>query len=122
MCFKNCFILLFLVITNFTQAQVNNPSILPTGCGADKYLQQLRKNSSFSTNERILNEQIRSFNAIKQSSVQNNQMSKNSKSTNSGAFIKNQVINSVIFIPVVVHILNLNPDAITDQMVKDGIV
>lgn len=119
---KNCFILLSLFIFHFLQAQVKNASILPTGCGADKYLLDLRKNNSFSTNERILNEQIRSFNAIKQSSVQNNQMSKNSKSTNSGAFIKNQVINSVIFIPVVVHILNLNPDAITDQMVKDGIV
>ena len=119
---KNCFILLSLFIFHFLQAQVKNASILPTGCGADKYLLDLRKNNRFSTNERILNEQIRSFNAIKQSSVQNNQMSKNSKSTNSGAFIKNQVINSVIFIPVVVHILNLNPDAITDQMVKDGIV
>lgn len=101
----NCILLLFFFSLFFT-ASGQTPS--KSGCGFDElHLQQL-KNSSFVQQEKLLNEKIRA-------SVIQKQLDRNRP-------ILTRSQPSVVYtIPVVFHIVNSDPNSITDLMIVQAL-
>jgi len=118
---KKVLISIFLLLSTILVAQSNKNTSPLNSCGADNLIQILRKNPVFTANEEKLNAQIRLYN----SSMQSARISKASpakvKRTGKDKITSVSPITGIISIPVVVHIINSNPESVTNQMVIDGI-
>lgn len=109
---------LFLLISNFFLFIQLNTFAQSASCGADNFLQSLRMDPAFRLNEIKMNEQIRRYTAATKSTS-----SKRVKALRTGIEKTTSIspVTGIISIPVVVHIINSNPESVTDQMVIDGI-
>ncbi len=117
------FFLHFVLIANTVFSQDgNNTGTSSKGCGSERFTELLRKDSSFAKLEQMQNLQLR-----KKSQARNNLLiQKKVTSVNDSKII---LLNAPppaplidITIPIVFHIVNDNPDAITDQMIYDALV
>ncbi len=81
--------------SHYVDSALISPNALQVNCGIDILLKELRKNVDFADRERKMNELIQ-------------------KHVNSPS-------DPILTLPVVVHIINLNPNSITDASVVNGI-
>jgi gliding motility-associated-like protein len=87
-------------------------------CGADAYLQLLRKDPMYVSRENVLNEKIRAW--VMQAAGQRSiKISENNIGSNNEVVAPASV--PVVTIPVVFHIVNQNAAAITDQKIIDAV-
>jgi gliding motility-associated-like protein len=115
------FFLLFIANTVFSQDSTFTVSS-SSGCGSDNFIEILRKDSNFAKKEQMQNLQLRKISQARKNLL----LQKKVSSVNDSKII---ILNSPppaplinITIPIVFHIINDNPDAITDQMVYDALV
>ena len=118
---KKILLSIFLLLSIIVFAQSNKNIFQPNACGADNLIQTLRKNPVFRANEEKLNAQIRMYTPSLQSANKNNRTNSNAKKSGVDKSTSVSPITGIISIPVVVHIINSNPESITNQMVIDGI-
>jgi len=118
---KKVLLFIFLLLSIILVAQSNKNNIQPNACGADNLIQILRKNPAFSANEQKINAQIRLYNLSLQSARTIKYGRANAKKNGIDKSSSVSPITGIIFIPVVVHIINSNPESVTNQMVIDGI-
>jgi hypothetical protein len=118
---KKILLSIFLLLSIIVFAQSNKNTFQPNACGADNLIQILRKNPDFRANEEKQNAQIRMYTPSLQSTNKNNRTTSNAKKSGIDKSTSVSPITGIISIPVVVHIINSNPESITNQMVIDGI-
>ena len=87
-------------------------------CGADAYLQLLRKDPMYVSKENVLNEKIRAW-VLQAAGQRSIKIADNNVGNNNVVVAPTSV--PVVTIPVVFHIVNQNAAAITDQMVIDAV-
>lgn len=87
-------------------------------CGADAYQQLLRKDPMYVSRENILNEKIRAW-VLQAAGQRSIRISENNVGNNNVVVAPMSV--PVVTIPVVIHIVNQNAAAITDQMIIDAV-
>lgn len=111
--------LLFVLVAKFTIGQESNNS---KGCGSENFTAILRKDPIFAATEKNQNLQLKN----KAQARKNVLLSKKVSSINDSKIV---LLNAPppaplidITIPIVFHIVNDNPDAITDQMIFDALV
>jgi hypothetical protein len=112
---------IFLLLSTILFAQSNTNTPQSNACGADNLTQILRKNPVFRANEEKLNAQIRLYNSSLQSASRKNRTTTKAKKSGIDKSTFISPITGIIYIPVVVHIINSNPESVTNQMVIDGI-
>ena len=87
-------------------------------CGADAYLQLLRKDPMYVSKENVLNEKIRAW-VLQAAGQRSIKIADNNVGNNNVVVAPTSV--PVVTIPVVFHIVNQNAAAITDQMIIDAV-
>ncbi len=87
-------------------------------CGADAYLQLLRKDPMYVSRENVLNEKIRAW--VMQAAGQRSIKIYENNIGNNNVVVAPASV-PVVTIPVVFHVVNQNAAAITDQMIIDAV-
>ena len=115
------FIFLFVANHIFSQDSIHIASS-SKGCGSERFTEILRKDTVFAKMEKLQSLQLRQLAQTRKNKLNQNKVT----SINDSKIIKLDapppapLIN--ITIPIVFHIVNNNPDAITDQMIYDALV
>ncbi len=115
------FILIFATNSVFSQDPISKAPTA-SGCGSESFLEILRKDPSFVKQEQLQNLELRK----KTMARKNLLIQKKVTSVNDSKLIildappPAPLIN--ITLPIVFHIVNDNPDAITDQMIFDALI
>jgi gliding motility-associated-like protein len=117
------FLLLFIFVANSVISQ-NSIQTVPTasGCGSESFIEMLRKDPAYVKQEQMQNLELRKKTLARKNLLIQNKVT----SVNDSKLI---ILNAPppaalidITIPIVFHIVNDNPDAITDQMIYDALV
>ncbi len=116
------FLLLFHVANSVFSQESNNSISSTKGCGSERFNEILRKDSIFASLEQKQNLLLRNKTKARRDLL----IQKKVTSVNDSKLI---ILNAPppaplidISIPIVFHIVNDNPDAITDQMIYDALV
>lgn len=115
------FIFLFVANHIFSQDSIHIASS-SKGCGSERFTEILRKDTVFAKMEKLQSLQLRQLAQTRKNKLNQNKVT----SINDSKIIKLDapppapLIN--ITIPIVFHIVNNNPDGITDQMIYDALV
>jgi hypothetical protein len=105
----------FIVVTisSFSQTLFEAPR-----CGADMFNQILRKDPMYVSRENVMNEKIREW-VLQAAGQRSIRITENNQGNNNVVVAPFSV--PVVTIPVVFHIVNQSPAAITDQMIIDAV-
>lgn len=104
---------LFFMLTSFGQQLFEAPR-----CGVDSYNQLLRKDPMYVSRENVMNEKIREW-VLRTAGQRSIKIAENNQGNNNVVVAPFSV--PVVTIPVVFHIVNQSPAAITDQMIIDAV-
>ena len=119
--------IIFLFLFLFSATSVYSQQIIPStssskGCGSERFTEILRKDPVFAKLEQMQNLQL----IQKAKARQNKLIQKKVTSLNDSKLLLLSAPPPAplidITIPIVFHIVNNNPDAITDQMIYDALV
>ena len=106
-------VFIVVTITSFGQVLFESPR-----CGADMFSQILRKDPFYVSRENVMNEKIRDW-VLQAAGQRSIRIAENNQGNNNVVVAPFSV--PVVTIPVVFHIVNQSPAAITDQMIIDAV-
>ena len=106
-------VFIVVTITSFSQTLFEAPR-----CGADMFSQILRKDPFYVSRENVMNEKIRDW-VLQAAGQRSIRIAENNQGNNNIVVAPFSV--PVVTIPVVFHIVNQSPAAITDQMIIDAV-